>query len=182
LVLLCEADAPNYVDSPAPIIANWYLWLNGGIQDTQTFSLTLVDGLTTNSYSDVSQSVVITGTGVVTFDPYRDKLDHIQIMGAASFAQTSSQPGGSELARSQAGALVNAGLKLTIAAPANGLAAGESTLRLQLPGNVSGHIEYSTDLIHWMTLTNFAGTTATITIHDLAAMKSNQRFYRAVVP
>jgi photosystem II stability/assembly factor-like uncharacterized protein len=45
-----------------------------------------------------------------------------------------------------------------------------------------GHIEYSTNLVDWNILTNFAGTNGSVTFRDPAETNSAQRFYRAVVP
>jgi hypothetical protein len=56
------------------------------------------------------------------------------------------------------------------------------TFSLQLSTGLNGHIQVSTDLINWTTLTNFVGTNSTITFGDPAATNSNRRFYRAVVP
>ena len=53
---------------------------------------------------------------------------------------------------------------------------------LQVSTNVNGHILVSTDLVNWMTLTNFIGTNTTINFRDAAATNFNQRFYRAVTP
>jgi hypothetical protein len=49
------------------------------------------------------------------------------------------------------------------------------------PG-INGHVEVSTNLVDWLTLTNFAGTNLTINFRDAAATNFNQRFYRAVTP
>ena len=53
---------------------------------------------------------------------------------------------------------------------------------LQLSTGLNGHIQISTDLTSWTTLTNFVGTNSTITFLDPAATNSSNRFYRAVVP
>ncbi len=53
---------------------------------------------------------------------------------------------------------------------------------LQLSTGLNGHIQVSTNLTSWLTLTNFIGTNSTITFRDPAATNSTQRFYRAVVP
>ena len=42
--------------------------------------------------------------------------------------------------------------------------------------------QVSTNLVDWMTLTNFVGTNATIYFRDAAATNLNLRFYRAVTP
>ena len=53
---------------------------------------------------------------------------------------------------------------------------------LQLSSNLNGHIQVSTNMLNWITLTNFVGTNSTITFHDPAATNSNRRFYRAAIP
>jgi hypothetical protein len=52
---------------------------------------------------------------------------------------------------------------------------------LQLSTGLNGHIQVSTNLLNWTTLTNFAGTNATDSFRDPAATNGS-RFYRAVVP
>ena len=53
---------------------------------------------------------------------------------------------------------------------------------LQLSSNLNGHIQISTNLTSWATLTNFVGTNTTLNFLDPAATNSTNRFYRAVVP
>lgn len=53
---------------------------------------------------------------------------------------------------------------------------------LQAGSGVNGHIEVSTNLLNWTTLTNFSGNDGIIGIYDPAAANSPRRFYRAVVP
>jgi hypothetical protein len=53
---------------------------------------------------------------------------------------------------------------------------------LQLSTGLDGHIQVSTNLTGWATLTNFVGTNSTITFRDPAATNSPHRFYRAVIP
>ena len=53
---------------------------------------------------------------------------------------------------------------------------------LQLSKGLNGHIQVSSNLIDWSTLTNFVGTNSTLTIRDPSAANSPRRFYRAVTP
>lgn len=53
---------------------------------------------------------------------------------------------------------------------------------LQISSNLNGHIQVSTNLSNWSTLTNFVGTNMTLNFRDPAATNSNRRFYRAVIP
>ena len=62
------------------------------------------------------------------------------------------------------------------------LATNGLNFALQVSTGINGHIEVSTDLVDWLTLTNFIGTNPTINLRDPAAINFNQRFYRAVTP
>jgi hypothetical protein len=53
---------------------------------------------------------------------------------------------------------------------------------LQISSNLNGHIQVSTNLLNWLTLTNFVGTNTTLNFRDATATNFNQRFYRAVIP
>ena len=53
---------------------------------------------------------------------------------------------------------------------------------LLISSNLYGHIQVSTNLTSWATLTNFVGTNTTLNFRDPAATNSSGRFYRAVVP
>ena len=55
------------------------------------------------------------------------------------------------------------------------------TFSLELSAGVPGHIEYSTDLVHWTTWTNFDGSSTLLQFNDPQAGESS-RFYRAVTP
>jgi hypothetical protein len=56
------------------------------------------------------------------------------------------------------------------------------TFTLLLSSNLNGHIEYSTNLLSWISWTNFNGSNTAITFRDPAATNSPERFYRAVIP
>jgi hypothetical protein len=53
---------------------------------------------------------------------------------------------------------------------------------LQLSIGLNGHIQVSTNLTSWITLTNFVGTNTMLNFRDATATNFNQRFYRAVIP
>jgi hypothetical protein len=53
---------------------------------------------------------------------------------------------------------------------------------LQISSNLNGHIQVSTNLLNWVTLTNFVGTNTTLNFRDATATNFNLRFYRAVIP
>ncbi|MDR3459374.1 MAG: Ig-like domain-containing protein [Verrucomicrobiae bacterium] len=47
---------------------------------------------------------------------------------------------------------------------------------------LTGHIEYSTNLLNWATLTNFTGNNGVATFRDGTATNVVRRFYRAAIP
>ena len=53
---------------------------------------------------------------------------------------------------------------------------------LQISSNLYGHVQVSTNLTSWTTLTNFVGTNTTLNFSDPAATNFSSRFYRAVIP
>ena len=53
---------------------------------------------------------------------------------------------------------------------------------LQISPWLNGHVQVSTDLLDWVTLTNFVGTNTTLNFHDAAATNFDNRYYRAVIP
>ena len=72
-------------------------------------------------------------------------------------------------------------LQLT-SATAKPLLTNGLTFTRQLSSNLTGHIEYSTNLINWVSWTNFKGTNSNLTFRDPAATNSPRRYYRAAVP
>ena len=62
------------------------------------------------------------------------------------------------------------------------LATNGLSFNLQLSPNLNGHLQVSTNLTSWTTLTNFTGTNATLQFLDPAATNGGRRFYRAVIP
>jgi YD repeat-containing protein len=61
------------------------------------------------------------------------------------------------------------------------LTAGGLSFSLSVVSNVTGHIQVSTNLLNWTTLTNFSGSN-TLNLFDPTATNFNRRFYRAVIP
>jgi hypothetical protein len=59
----------------------------------------------------------------------------------------------------------------------NGLA-----FSLELSSDLNGHIQVSSNLISWTTLTNFVGTNSILNFLDPAATNSRYRYYRATIP
>ena len=72
-------------------------------------------------------------------------------------------------------------LQLGFAVP-QPMASNGLNFNLQVSLGVNGRIEASTNLVNWLTLTNFVGTNPIIYFRDAAATNLNQRFYRAVTP
>lgn len=70
-------------------------------------------------------------------------------------------------------------LVFTVAQP---LASNGLNFAVERSPGINGHVEISTNLLDWLTLTNFAGTNLTINFRDAEATNFNQRFYRAVTP
>jgi hypothetical protein len=62
------------------------------------------------------------------------------------------------------------------------LATNGLNFALHVSPGLAGHVQVSTDLISWLTLTNFVGANSTLYFLDSAATNSSQRFYRAVIP
>ena len=80
--------------------------------------------------------------------------------------------------------IVSEAVRMELAIPSFLIPPNEAGLEfsLQVPAGVSGHIEFSTDLTSWTTLTDFVSTNSTVIFHDPAATNSSHRYYRAVIP
>jgi len=136
----------------------WYQ-LTNAIVPAGTWS----QALTTNNYTNWSTTLTL-AAGTNTVKAYAVNLGGI-------FSATSSV---SFLSSN------NFKLQLVLTnppAPAGGL-----SFTLQLSPVLNGHIQFSTNLVDWSTLTNFVGTNAAINFQDAAATNDSDRFYRAVVP
>jgi hypothetical protein len=72
-------------------------------------------------------------------------------------------------------------LNLALALP-NSPAINATTVYLRLSGNLTGYIQYSTNLIDWTDWTNFGGTNLTMTFRALVATNSSGRSYPLMVP
>ena len=59
---------------------------------------------------------------------------------------------------------------------------GNDRLFRRWSSNLTGHIQYSTNMVTWVNLTNFNGTNTTLHFRDPAATNSPFRFYRATIP
>ncbi|HEV2696125.1 MAG TPA: Ig-like domain-containing protein [Verrucomicrobiae bacterium] len=67
-------------------------------------------------------------------------------------------------------------------ATASPLLSNGLNFNLLVSTGLAGHIEYSTNLLNWSTLTNFTGSNGVIKFRDAAATNFYQRFYRAAIP
>ncbi len=56
------------------------------------------------------------------------------------------------------------------------------TFNLEISAGLSGQIQASTNLLDWITLTNFVGTGTNLLFNDQTATNYDRRFYRAVIP
>ena len=90
LVLTAQTGNSTYYPAIDYFIADKYIGA-GNVQDTEPFALTLTDGNTAANYVSISQPMFITGTDVITFDPYLQQLDNIQISGHVDFIPPTNQ-------------------------------------------------------------------------------------------
>jgi len=139
--------------------AVWYQMTNG-ILPAGTWNL----AGTTNSYTNWSTTLTLaTGTNMVQ-------------------AYAVNQ-GGNYSATNSVSFVSSNSFKLQLAfAAGQPLASNGLNFVLQLSTGLNGHIQVSTNLTSWGTLTNFTGTNATLNFRDAAATNYNDRFYRAVIP
>ncbi|MGB7749075.1 MAG: leucine-rich repeat protein [Verrucomicrobiia bacterium] len=142
------------------VSAVWYQ-LTNGILTNGTWSL--VTG-TTNNYTNWTTTVTL-AAGSNTVKAYAVDL------------------GGNHSITSSVSVLSSNTFKLKLNFALNQpLTSTGLNLTLQLSSNLNGHIQVSTNLTSWATLTNFVGTNTTLNFRDPAATNSNERFYRAVIP
>ena len=132
----------------------WYQ-LNGG-----AWSLTT----TTNSWANWSVTLpLILGTNTV-------KAYGIDLAGNASITKSVSMISSNTF-------MLQLGYTLANPMTTNGL-----NFSLQVSHGINGKIQVSSNLVGWLTLTNFVGTNSPLNFLDSAATNFNQRFYRAVTP
>ena len=62
------------------------------------------------------------------------------------------------------------------------LATNGLNFALQISEGLNGHIQVSTNLSDWTSLTNFVGTNAVLNFRDAEATNFDNRYYRAVIP
>ena len=141
------------------VSAVWYQ-LTNGILTSGTWSL----ATTTNSYTNWTTTVTL-AAGSNTVKAYAVDL-------GGNYSTTSSV---SVLSSNTFKLLLNFALSQPLTS--TGL-----NFTLQLSSNLNGHIQVSTNLTSWATLTNFVGTNTTLIFRDLAATNSTHRFYRATIP
>jgi hypothetical protein len=141
------------------VSAVWYQ-LTNGILTGGTWSM----AATTNSYTNWSTTLTL-AAGTNTVKAYAVNFGGIySATNSMSFVSSNS---------------FELQLAFTNAVPlkTNGL-----VFSLQLSAGLNGHIQVSTNLTSWATLTNFVGTNTTLTFRDPAATNFSRRFYRAVIP
>ena len=132
----------------------WYQLNNGPWTQTAT----------TNNWTNWNQTVSLTA-GTNTVRAYAVNL------------------GGNHSTTNSVSFVSNGAFKLQLAA--SGLqwsSANGFTLTLQASTNLNGHLQYSTDLLNWVTFTNFSGNLSPWIVRDPSATISPNRFYRATIP
>jgi hypothetical protein len=141
------------------VSAVWYQ-LTNGILTSGTWSL----ATTTNNYTNWTTTVTL-AVGTNTVKAYAVDL-------SGNYSTTSS-----------VSVLSSNTFKLQLNFAMNQpLTSTELNFTLQISSNLNGHIQVSTNLLNWTTLTNFVGTSTTLNVRDPAATNSKSRFYRAVIP
>jgi hypothetical protein len=141
------------------VSAVWYQ-LTNGILTSGTWSLVT----TTNGYTNWTTTLTL-AAGTNTVKAYAVDL-------GGNYSTTSSV---SVLSSNT----FQLQLKFTGAPP---LTSTGLNFALQLSSGLNGHIQTSTNLADWITLTNFVGTNTTLNFRDPGTTNLNRRFYRAVVP
>ncbi len=141
------------------VSAVWYQ-LTNGILTGGTWSL----ATTTNNYTNWTTTVTL-AAGTNTVKAYAVDLGG-NYSTTSSVSVLSSNTFKLQLNFAMNQPLTSTGLNLT----------------LQISSNLNGHIQVSTNLLNWTTLTNFVGTNTTLNFRDPAATNFKSRFYRAVIP
>jgi hypothetical protein len=140
--------------------AVWYQ-LTNGILTNGTWSLVTA---TTNNYTNWTTTVTL-AVGTNTVKAYAVDL------------------GGNHSTTSSVSVLSSNTFKLKLNfALSQPLTSTGLNFTLQISSNLYGHVQVSTNLTSWTTLTNFVGTNTTLNFRDPAATNSSSRFYRAVIP
>jgi hypothetical protein len=119
--------------------------------------------LTTNGYTNWTSTVELQA-GTNTFNAYALNL------------------GGNYSSTNTLSLISTNAFKLQLTFGTQPLTANGFNISLQISPGMNGHIQDSTNLTTWITLTNFVGTNSTIIIQDPSATNQVQKFYRAVVP
>jgi hypothetical protein len=141
------------------VSAVWYQ-LTNGILTNGTWSL----ATTTNNYTNWTTTITL-AAGTNTVKAYAVDLGG-NYSTTSSVSVLSSNTFKLQLDFAMNQPLTSTGLNFT----------------LQISSNLNGHIQVSTNLFNWVTLTNFVGTNTTLNFRDPAATNSSSRFYRAVIP
>jgi hypothetical protein len=137
-------------------VSNVWYQLNGG-----AWSM----GTTTNSFTNWTSPLLTLLAGTNSLNAYAlDLAGNISTTNSVSFV--SSNAFKLQMSFALAQPLTTTGLNFS----------------LQISPGLNGHIQVSTNLATWATLTNFVGTNTTLNFRDPAATNSSHRFYRAVIP
>jgi hypothetical protein len=137
-------------------VSNVWYQLNGGVWSM---------GTTTNSFTNWTSPTLTLIAGTNSVKAYAlDLAGNVSITNSVSFV--SSNAFKLQMSFALAQPLTTIGLNFS----------------LQISPGLNGHIQVSTNLATWATLTNFVGTNTTLNFRDPAATNSSHRFYRSVIP
>jgi uncharacterized repeat protein (TIGR03803 family) len=137
-------------------VSNVWYQLNGGAWNA---------GMTANKYTNWTSALLKLIAGTNSVNAYAsDFTGNLSVTSSVSFI--SSNTFKLQMNFAQAQPLTATGLNFS----------------LQISPGLNGHIQASTNLANWITLTNFVGSNTTLNFRDPAATNSSRRFYRAVIP
>ncbi len=137
-------------------VSNVWYQLNGGDWSMVT---------TANNYTNWTTPVLTLIAGTNSLKAYAlDLAGNISITNSVSFVSSNTFM-----------------LQLNFALP-QPLTSTGLNFSLQISPGLNGHIQFSTNLATWTSLTNFVGTNTTLHFLDPAATNFSQRFYRAIIP
>jgi hypothetical protein len=180
--------APSATTSPASLVTNASATLNGSVNPNSLSTTAYFEYGTNSSYGSSTppvdlgagaslQNINCKITNLIGGTIYYYRVAANNTYGTNYGANTTFTTANTDPFSALELNLVNVRLLKT-----NGL-----IFDIQLPANlngyiVNGHIEVSTNLTSWTTLTNFVGSNSIATVSDPVATNAIRRFYRAAIP